>query len=66
MDTTCGEQYWIGAIDAQQDGTFQWLDGQQFAYSHWGTSKAADHYLEYIFIFQTNPTRPSIMYQCRK
>ena len=34
----CANQLWIGAVDINESGSFQWLDGQPFTYTNWDSS----------------------------
>ena len=51
-ESFCGDTgYWFGAVDQAQNGTFQWLDGQPFAYTNWNSSKLSRKYAnENIFL----------------
>ena len=32
---TATDQYWLGASELEQDGTWKWEDGSEWTYTHW-------------------------------
>ena len=37
-----GQGIWVGGTDAQQDGTFRWIDGTSFSFTGWGPAQPDD------------------------
>ncbi|GLC29699.1 DUF5050 domain-containing protein [Clostridium omnivorum] len=38
------DRYWLGASDEQQEGTWSWVTGEQFAISSWNTGEPNNYY----------------------
>ncbi len=50
-DTLTGKSVWLGASDAQTEGSWQWVTGEKWGYSRWATGQPnnvgkAQHYLQ--------------------
>ncbi|MCL2457033.1 MAG: hypothetical protein FWD19_05750, partial [Defluviitaleaceae bacterium] len=52
-------QYWLGATDEEQEGTWRWVTGENWNYTNWGRGQPNNSYgLEhYLQIHHNTPRR---------